>query len=106
MSRCVQFYRFLLFVVVVGGTGFFFCGAELIHRNKRIRAQINYLLHLFVMKKIILQMLTFMAFIVLGATTVYAGWLCYNTANVGYDACPTPSGCNYLILCGGTFPSG
>lgn len=51
-------------------------------------------------------MLAFTVFTVLGATTIYAGWLCYNTVNVGCDACPTPPGCNYLILCGGTFPGG
>lgn len=45
-----------------------------------------------------------MAFTVLGATTIYTDWLCYNTVNVGCDACPTPPDCNYLILCGGTLP--
>lgn len=64
MSRRVQFYRFLLFVVVVRGTGLFLCDG-LIHRNKRIRSQINHLLHLFIMKKIILQMLAFTSFTVL-----------------------------------------
>lgn len=28
-------------------------------------------------------MLAFMAFTVLGATTIYAGWFCYNTVNFG-----------------------
>ncbi len=105
VSRRVQFYSFLLFVVVVRGTGLFLCD-ELIHRNKRIRSQINHLLHLFIMKKIILQMLAFTAFTVPRVTTICAGWLCYNTVNVGCDACLTPPGCNYLILCGGAFPGG
>lgn len=58
------------------------------------------------MKKIIPQLLAFMAFTVLGATTICTDWLCYNTVNVGCDACPTLPDCNYLILCGGDFPGG